>query len=57
MQTSDWIFKNVPQDIGKIRLVFVQNTLLQTGVSPVCLFRLRCGFFHLKVRNKPYIYL
>ena len=23
---------------------------LQTGVSPVCLVRLRCGFFYLKVR-------
>ena len=26
MQSSDWIFKNVPQDIGKVRLLFVQNT-------------------------------
>ena len=55
MHSSDWIFKNVPQDIGKVRLFFAQNTYLQTSVSPVCLVRLRCGFFHLKVRFKFHI--
>ena len=25
MQSSDWSFKNVPQDIGKVRLVLIKT--------------------------------
>ena len=38
MESSDWIFKNVPQDIGKDRLVFCSKHL----TSNRCISGLSC---------------
>ena len=38
MQSSDWIFKNVSQDIGKVRLVFASKHL----TSNRCISGLPC---------------